>query len=232
MATQIYKTHIVYTVDGWEVEIAPLKVKYLRKAMEVFARIHTAQDDYESMEIFSLCAFNAMKQFLPQLQTLENFEDMFDIDTIYEILEHSVGIKIKQDPNEQKEVEDPSITEQAKQSGMTWDELDLVRLESELFLLGIWKDFDDLEKSLSMPEISALLEAKRDADYEEKKFSAAIQGVDLEAQQAEPDAWEKLKTKVFSGGRTDDPNDIIAYQGTNAAKAGFGIGMGLEYEKM
>ena len=36
--------------------------------------------------------------------------------------------------------------------------------------------------------------------------------------------------RVCSGGKTDNPDDILAYQGVTAAKAGFGIGMGLDYE--
>jgi hypothetical protein len=39
-----------------------------------------------------------------------------------------------------------------------------------------------------------------------------------------------MKARVFSGGATSDSNDIIALQGINAQKAGFGIGMGLSYE--
>jgi hypothetical protein len=37
---------------------------------------------------------------------------------------------------------------------------------------------------------------------------------------------------VFSGGATDDSNDVLALQGQNARKAGFGIGMGLAYEDL
>jgi polysaccharide pyruvyl transferase WcaK-like protein len=40
------------------------------------------------------------------------------------------------------------------------------------------------------------------------------------------------KAKFFSGGATGDPNDIVSYQGSNAARAGFGIGMGLGYENL
>lgn len=82
-----------------------------------------------------------------------------------------------------------------------------------------------------MPELLAILEAKQTEDYENKKFAAALKGVDLDnSAQAEPDAWEKLKARVNSGGATSDPNDIISLQGQAAVNVGFGIGMGLEYE--
>ena len=45
-------------------------------------------------------------------------------------------------------------------------------------------------------------------------------------------AWEDLKARVFSKGKTNDANDILSLQGVNAQQAGFGIGMGLDYEEV
>jgi hypothetical protein len=82
-----------------------------------------------------------------------------------------------------------------------------------------------------MPELMAILESKREMDYEEKKFLAAIQGVDLEKNKPkEEDPWTKLKNKVFNEGRDD--KDILTFKGAKAARAGFGIGMGLDYENL
>jgi hypothetical protein len=39
-----------------------------------------------------------------------------------------------------------------------------------------------------------------------------------------------MKARVFSKGATTNGNDILALQGMNAERAGFGIGMGLDYE--
>lgn len=83
-----------------------------------------------------------------------------------------------------------------------------------------------------MPELVATLEAKRNKDYEERKFLAAIQGINLDEASGETKGqkeWEDLKARVFSGGQSSDSNDILSLQGQNAAKAGFGIGAGLEY---
>jgi hypothetical protein len=41
-----------------------------------------------------------------------------------------------------------------------------------------------------------------------------------------------MKAKYFSNGATDNPNDVLSLQGANAQKAGFGIGMGLDYERI
>lgn len=59
-----------------------------------------------------------------------------------------------------------------------------------------------------------------------------MQGVDLDKNKNEKNAWEEMKARVFSGGKAADANDILAYQGINAQKAGFGIGMGMDYERI
>ena len=86
-----------------------------------------------------------------------------------------------------------------------------------------------------MPELLTTLESKRELDYEERKFLAAIQGVDLDkatgASRGQKE-WEDMKARVFSKGKAQDSNDILALQGENAKKVGFGIGMGLDYDDM
>jgi hypothetical protein len=57
-----------------------------------------------------------------------------------------------------------------------------------------------------------------------------MQGVDLDKNSGNSNAWEDMKARVFSKGKAENGNDILALQGKNAEKAGFGIGMGLDYE--
>ena len=80
-----------------------------------------------------------------------------------------------------------------------------------------------------MPELIAILEAKNNQDYENRKFMAALQGVDLDSSSSE-NKLEEIKARAFSKGATSDPNNILALQGKAAERAGFGIGMGLDYE--
>ena len=98
--------------------------------------------------------------------------------------------------------------------------------------MGKWKDFSELEDSLSMPEIIAVLNSSRESEERRQKFDAAIQGIDLEKESGGSRGqkeWEDLKSRVMSGGQASDSNDILSLQGHNAAKAGFGIGAGLDY---
>lgn len=225
MPTEIYKSAVVELMDGTELYITPLKIKYLKLFLDKFEDVKTAKNDDEAIDALSKCTVIAMRQYYPKIQTQEELEDNIDMPTIYQILDFAAGIKINEKSEE-------TVKKQATDSGSTWDELDLAELESEVFLLGIWKDYEELETSMSMPEIIATLKIKRDLDYSQKKFLAAMQGVDLDKNSGKQNAWEEMKARVFSKGKAKDANDITALQGINAQKAGFGIGMGLEYEDL
>jgi hypothetical protein len=221
MATTIYKSEIVYLFDGTELEIMPLKIKYLREFMQAFENVKVTKNDDEAIAALVECVRVCMKQYYPSISgSVEDIEDSIDMPTIYKVLDVSAGIR---------------INKKSEESGSTWDDLDLAKLESEVFLLGIWKDYQELELSLSMPELMATLEVSRELDYAEKKFMAAIQGVDLDAESGKgkgQQEWEDMKARVFSKGQTSDSNDILSFQGPKAQKAGFGIGMGLDYENL
>jgi hypothetical protein len=229
MATTIYKSKVVYLFDGTELEVIPLKIKYLREFMLVFNDIKNTKNDDEAVEVLVRCVRVCMKQYYPKISnSVEEVEDNIDMPTIYDILDVAAGIRIN------KKSEEP-VKNQAIDSGETWENLDLAKLESEVFLLGIWKDYQELESSLSMPELMATLEVSRELDYTEKKFLAAIQGVDLDGETNKDKGqkeWEDMKARVFSKGKSIDGSDILALQGPNAQKAGFGIGMGLDYEDL
>lgn len=225
MATKVYESAYIELMDGTEIYITPLKIKYLREFMEAFDFVKLASTDDEAIVFLSECARIAMKQYYPQIKTIYELEDYVDIKTVYKIIEIAGGISIKDKEND--------IAKQAKEDD-AWDNLDLAKLETEVFQLGIWKDYEELEMSLSMPELVATLGSRRELDYQEKKFLAAIQGVDLDKNSGkrEEDPWERIKAKAFSKGKAANGSDILAFQGANAAKAGFGIGMGLGYEDL
>jgi hypothetical protein len=229
MATTIYKNKIINLVDGTELEINPLKIKYLREFMEAFEYVKKSKNDDEAVGHLIECVRIAMKQYYSGITLNKNdIEDSLDMPTIYDILDIAAGIRINEKSEE-------TVSSQAEDSGSTWSELDLAKIEAEVFLLGIWKDYKELEESLSMPELMATLASRRELDYEEKKFLAAIQGVDLDKNSSSSRGqkeWEDMKARVFSKGKASDGKDILALQGQNAAKAGFGIGHGLDYEDL
>lgn len=226
MATKIYQSQKIKLIDDTELEITPLKIKYLREFMDVFQNMKNAKSDEEAIDILVECARISLKQFYPKLsKNINVVEDSLDLPNVYKIVNAAGNIKIDKKSEE-------SVKDQANSSGQTWDELDLVKLESEAFLLGIWKDYEELETNISMPELLAILSTKRELEYDEKKFFAAIQGVDLDKNSKKSNAWEDMKARVFSKGKATNAKDVLALQGANAQKAGFGIGMGLDYEDL
>ena len=82
-----------------------------------------------------------------------------------------------------------------------------------------------------MPELVAVIEAGRNQQSEERKFFAALEGVDLD-KSTSGNEWEEMKSRVFGGANAQNSNDITSLQGRNAARAGFGIGAGRDYEVM
>ena len=80
-------------------------------------------------------------------------------------------------------------------------------------MLGRWKNYDELEESLCVDEVVATINALRIKEDRERKFFAAIQGIDLE---------ENVES-------TGPVEDIVDLQGYAARETGFGIDMGLGY---
>ena len=93
-----------------------------------------------------------------------------------------------------------------------------------------------------MDELTAVLEASRDHTHEERKFFAALKGVDLDKEtggrspkgSGSGNPWEDMKARVFSGGAAKDARDIVSLQGATGKKAGMtvgGAGADIQYSK-
>lgn len=89
-------------------------------------------------------------------------------------------------------------------------------------LLGNWRNFDELEESISYPELSAMVTAQRERDERNNKFQAALQGVDLDKNKKEDnDPVEKLKRKVRAQ-QQGIGEDEVKFR-DNAKAAGFKV---------
>jgi hypothetical protein len=93
-----------------------------------------------------------------------------------------------------------------------------------------------------MAELVAILEAMREQEYNDKKFAAAIQGVDLDKEtgrdkrpkqtgQKKASTFEDMQARVVSGGLAQDANDILSLQGQYGARKGFQMGKDMGYSK-
>ena len=77
-------------------------------------------------------------------------------------------------------------------------------LLAEIFLLGIWKNFDDIEESLNVFEINAIRDAARKRDHAKRKFDAMLhKGVDLDEDNKEEGvpSFEDIKRRAEAKNR-------------------------------
>lgn len=228
MATKIYESATIELVDGTEIYVTPLKIKFLREFMEFFDN-RDKNKDGDLIDHLLECTAICMRQLYPSIKTSADVADNIDMESMYTVLDICAGIKFKKNMNDE-EVSERDLDKEENH----WEKMDLASLEAEAFLIGIWKDFEELERSLSMQELSAIVNKRREQDYSDKKFFAAIQGVDLdkESGKQKDDPWEAMKRRVFGGQKSSDPNDVTNLRGKNAVQAGFGIGMGLDYQEI
>lgn len=98
-------------------------------------------------------------------------------------------------------------------------------------MTGIWKNYDELEESISMPELLSTLEARREQGFQEHRFLAALQGVQLPEPGADSFDDLKMKAEIIAAGGNPEVDDVKNIQGGLAAKRGFGINVeqGLSY---
>ena len=114
--------------------------------------------------------------------------------------------------------------------GSGWSELDLAALEGDAFLLGHWKNYQELEESLSMPELIQTLKSMQERDMSQRKFTASLKGINLdEAIQDSSSTFDEIERRAL--GIETSSDDVVSLQGKFASQEGFGIGAGLGYVK-
>lgn len=65
-------------------------------------------------------------------------------------------------------------------------------------LLGIWRNIADLEETLNLDELQAILKASREREHREHKFMAALKGINLDEEDKESvqERFEKVQRRV------------------------------------
>ena len=92
-----------------------------------------------------------------------------------------------------------------------------------------------------MAELVSILEGMREKEYSDRKFTAAMKGVDLDKEtgrknkpkqpstKKKASTFEDIQARVASGGLAKDADDILSLQGQYGARKGFQIGKDMEY---
>src|SRR6478736_9317435 len=79
--------------------------------------------------------------------------------------------------------------------GPGWDDFDLVSLESEVILTGMYKNYEELEECLTLEELEEVYSTIKKREFEAMKFTAALKGINLE----EDDVDNEYETIVNRG---------------------------------
>jgi hypothetical protein len=81
-----------------------------------------------------------------------------------------------------------------------------------------------------MPELIQTLKAIHEKEHNQRKFAASLKGIPLEDEvtKAGP-TFDDVKRRAL--GIDASADDVVSLQGSFAADAGFGIGMGLGYTR-
>lgn len=67
---------------------------------------------------------------------------------------------------------------------------------AEAFPLGNWKNFKEMEESLTLDELYLLIKTQNDVDYTRRKFDAAIQGIDLEEETEDTSSFDAVREQA------------------------------------
>lgn len=84
-------------------------------------------------------------------------------------------------------------------------------------MLGIWKNFDEMETNLTIAELETLLEAKREQEFQKNKFAAALKGIDLDEPQSDTPSFEDIKRRAEAKAKGVSPESL------ELAEIGIGI---------
>lgn len=96
-------------------------------------------------------------------------------------------------------------------------------MEAEVFTgVGCWLNYDQLEENMSMPELIVTLTSLRERDHDDKKFAAALKGVDIDGEQEDPLEQARRRNAAKAAGGQVDPSDITNNRGILNVNNGIG----------
>jgi len=101
MATSVYEVVDLELMDGTVIKMRPLKISLLRDFMRKFdSVVDVAESNVDSMDVLVECARIAMKQYAPEFEDADKFEEVADIKMVYRIIEVASGIKLDAEGND------------------------------------------------------------------------------------------------------------------------------------
>ncbi len=96
--------------------------------------------------------------------------------------------------------------------------------------MGHWKNYDELESALSLPELSATLNAMHDAEHRRNRFAASLKGIDLDKETGKRNDENPLEAAArrIREKAGNDIKDMVDTKLKDGSPIGIGIDFGYE----
>lgn len=80
-------------------------------------------------------------------------------------------------------------------------------------LLGIWKNIEELEASITLEELERILDAAREEQYKKNKFAAALKGVNLDEGANPQDRFDEISRRAEAklSGKSEEELEFASF---------------------
>jgi len=75
--------------------------------------------------------------------------------------------------------------------------------------MGAWKSIREMEEELTLEELYALIDGMHRTEHRHNRFAAALQGVDLDKDNKQDDAFDRLKMKAAAELAGKDEDEFV-----------------------
>jgi hypothetical protein len=94
LPTNIYEVITVPLQDGSTVELKPASIKLLKAGQKELDKLTDVATNEETLEVLLDVCIVLLKRQRPELADRELAEDLFDLDTVYKVIEVMLGVKL------------------------------------------------------------------------------------------------------------------------------------------
>lgn len=80
-------------------------------------------------------------------------------------------------------------------------------------LLGLWKNIEELEASITLEELQQILDAAREQQYKKNKFMAALKGVNLDESVNPQDKFDEISRRAEAklSGKSEEELEFASF---------------------
>lgn len=80
-------------------------------------------------------------------------------------------------------------------------------------LLGLWKNIEELEASITLEELQQILDASREQQYRKNKFMAGLKGINLDEASNPQDKFDEISRRAEAklSGKSEEELEFASF---------------------